>query len=87
MTRAEATERRAYLKAKIAELEDQLLTADANSASVSAGGGSRSYTNRSVEEIKHKLAYARGQLAAVEHALGLRGDNPNAPRRVEVRFS
>ena len=45
MTRAEGEQRREYLQNRIQELENQLLAVDASSATLSSGGGSKSYTN------------------------------------------
>ena len=85
MDREKLQERKTYLEGKIAELEDQLLSADANSASVSAGGGSKSYTNRSVADLKAKLSYAKRALAKVNFQLG-EGANPSAIKTVYVGF-
>lgn len=72
MTRAQAEERREHLRRRIGELEAQLLSVDAASASMSVGSGSVSYTNRSVADLKERLAFARRELARVEWRLGLR---------------
>lgn len=85
MTEEKLKERKDFLETRISELEDQLLSADANSASVSAGGGSKSYTNRSVADLKAKLAYARKELKKVNYQLG-EGENPSAIKTVYVGF-
>lgn len=85
MTRAEALVRRAELEKMIRQLEDQLLAVDTQSASVSSGAGSQSYTNRTTAEIKAKISYAKIQLARLEGQLGLRTP-PGAIKVIQPRF-
>lgn len=86
MTRAEGEQRREHLQNRIQELEDQLLSVDASSASLSSGGGSKSFTNRSVAEIREKIAYARRELARIEARLGV-GRSPDAIVHVVPRYT
>ncbi len=86
MTRSEAISRKADLEAKRTALVDQLLEADSQSASLSAGGGSKSFTNRSVADIKAKIAFCDAEIAKLDYRLGL-GPDPARPLTVEVRFS
>lgn len=86
MTRSEAISRKADLEAKRTALVDQLLEADSQSDSLSAGGGSKSFTNRSVADIKAKIAFCDAEIAKLDYRLGL-GPDPARPLTVEVRFS
>ena len=63
-----AQEKQAWLK----ELEDQrlalkrqLFSADSQSATISSGGGSKSYTNRAIAELKEKIAAVENEIVAV----------------------
>jgi len=70
MTRAEALlNRRRKLEARLERLEDQLLSADVSSATLSTGDGSNSYTNRSVDDIKKKINYCKREIATVDGQL------------------
>ena len=67
------TEKRAWLKELESQrlaLKRQLFSADAQSASMSAGGGAKSYTNRSVADIKAKIADIESEIAALCRELG-----------------
>jgi len=86
MTREQAEIRKAELEGRRNALVDQLTAVDAQSASVSAGAGSRSYTNRSVADIKAKIAYLDQEIARLAYALG-QGQDPSMPTTVEVRFN
>lgn len=68
----ELNERLDELKAKRKALVDQLLEADVSSATISAGSGSKSYTNRAVSELQAKIRICDREIARVEAALGLR---------------
>ena len=57
MTRTEAQERKRELEKRRDALVDQIAAVDAQSASMSSGGGSKSYTNRSVADLKAKIAF------------------------------
>lgn len=85
MTREQAKLRRDELQAKRDAIIDQIADADAQSATVSAGGGSKSYTNRSVDDLKKKVAVLDREIAKLDARLGLRAD-PNAIRTIGVRF-
>jgi uncharacterized small protein (DUF1192 family) len=86
MTREDAQIRKEELERRRNALVDQLTELDAQSASISAGGGSRSYTNRSVADIKAKIAFIDKEIARLDYMLG-NAANPNAPTTVEVRFN
>lgn len=85
MTREQAKLRRDELQAKRDAIVDQIADADAQSATVSAGGGSKSYTNRSVDDLKKKVAVLDREIAKLDARLGLRAD-PNAIRTIGVRY-
>lgn len=85
MTRAEGQQRREYLQKRIQEIENQLLANDVSSGSYSSGGGSKGYTNRSVDDLERKIAFARRELARIEAKLGLRG-SPDSIVHVKPRF-
>ena len=85
MTRAQAKTRRDELQAKRDALVDQIAEADTQSATVSAGGGSKSYTNRSVDDLKKKVAFLDREIAKLDAWLGLRAD-PSAVRTIGVRY-
>ena len=86
MTREDAQIRKEELERRRNALVDQLTELDAQSASISAGGGSKSYTNRSVADIKAKIAFIDKEIARLDYMLG-NAANPNAPTTVEVRFN
>jgi hypothetical protein len=69
MTRAEALNRKRKLEAQLERLEDQLLSVDVTSATLSTGDGSNSYTNRSVDDIKKKIVYCKREIAKLEGLL------------------
>lgn len=71
MTTAELEQYLAELQADRSRLVRQLLAVDTQSASMSANGGGKSYTNRSVADIKAKIAFADTEIARVSAALGL----------------
>lgn len=66
-------------------LVDQLSETDAASASVSAGSGSRSYSNRSVSDIRAKIAFLGAEISALRYRLG-DGPDPFAPAAVNYTF-
>ena len=86
MTREDAQSRKAELERRRNALVDQLTEIDTQSASFSAGGGSKSMTNRSVADIKAKIAFIDREIAMLDYMLG-NAANPNAPTTVEVRFN
>jgi uncharacterized protein YceH (UPF0502 family) len=86
MTRTEAQERKRELEKRRDALVDQLAAVDAQSASVSSGGGSKSYTNRSVADIKAKIAFLDWEIAKLEHRLGQR-PSPGAARHIDITFN
>ena len=58
------------LQARRRALVLQLTEVDAQSATLSAGGGSKSYTNRAVADIKAKIAFIDGEIQNAQAALG-----------------
>lgn len=87
MTREEAIARRAELERRRDALVDQIAAADAASASLSAGGGSKSYSSRSVAELKAKVAFVEREIARLDYRLGVRAASPDAPRTVQYAFN
>lgn len=85
MTREEALERYAELEKRRQALVDQLTEADTQSASLSAGGGSKSYTNRSVADLRAKIKFIEAEMARLAFALG-RGPDPSLPKRIAPRY-
>ena len=86
MTREDVQSRIAELERRRNVLVDQITEIDTQSASVSSGGGSKSYTNRSVADIKAKIAFIDREIARLNFSIGL-GPNPSTPTTVEVRFN
>lgn len=86
MTRDDAIARKAQLEKRRDALVDQLTAVDAASASVSAGGGSKSYTNRSVSDIKAKIAFISREIARIDSLLG-NGASPSAPKSINFVFN
>lgn len=86
MTRESLQARKEELQQRRDALVDQLTETDSQSASISAGGGSKSFTNRQVDDIKKKIAFIDQEIARIGYALG-ECPNPNAPTTVEVRFN
>lgn len=86
MTREETQSRIAELEQRRNALIDQLTEIDTQSATMSSGGGSKSYTNRSVADIKAKIAFIDREIARLNFSIGL-GPNPSTPTTVEVRFN
>ena len=86
MTREETQSRIAELEQRRNALIDQLTEIDTQSATMSSGGGSKSYTNRSVADIKAKIAFIEREIARLNFSIGL-GPNPSTPTTVEVRFN
>ena len=86
MTRADAITRKQTLEERRTALVDQLAAVDAQSASVSSGGGSKSYTNRSVADFKAKIAFLDREIARLEHRLSQR-PSPGAARHIDITFN
>lgn len=86
MTRAEATTRKQTLEERRNALVDQLAAVDAQSATISSDGGSRSYTNRSVSDLRAKIAFLDKEIAKLEYRLGQR-PSPSAARRIDITFN
>lgn len=73
------------LRKKREALVDQLADTDVTSATLSSGGGSKSYTNRSVEDLKRKINFIDREIARIEGLLGLRTP-PSAIRSIHPRY-
>ena len=86
MTRDDAIARKAELEKRRDALVDQLSAVDASSASVSAGGGSQSYTSRSVAEIKAKITSIDREIARIDFRLG-NGGNLAVPKSINLTFN
>ena len=84
MTRAEAQKRRGDLELRLQKLEDQLLETDTSSASISAGGGSKSFSNRSVAELERKIRYCKREIARLDGLLA--GQHPGGIKTIYARF-
>lgn len=85
MTIEELRNRYAELERRRNELVDQLTAADSQSASLSAGGGSKSFTNRSVDDIRKKIKFIDAEMARIGFALGTLPD-PSLPKRIAPRY-
>lgn len=85
MTRDDCNNRLKELRARRDALVDQLSEIDAQSATLSAGGGTKSYTNRSVDDIKKKIAFLDREIAKLEARLGLRA-HPGRIKPIFVRY-
>jgi hypothetical protein len=71
MTRAELQDYLVTLQDDRRNLVRQLLSCDAQSATLSSGSGSKSYTNRTVADLKAKIRFADAEIARVSAALGV----------------
>lgn len=78
-------ERLARLRERRDAVVDQIGASAVASASISGGGGGRSYTDKTAAERKAELAILDKEIARVEYALGLR-DKPGSIRRIYARF-
>lgn len=85
MTREEIESRISQLEERRDALVDQLTDIDAQSATVSSGGGSKSYTNRSVADIKSKIKFCDREIARLNARLGS-GRSPSSIQTIRVRF-
>ena len=86
-----AQEKEAWLKEleeRRLELKRQLFAADSQSASLSSGGGSKSFTNRSIAELKEKIAAVENEIAAVCRNLDIPVpfDTSRGVYKIKVRF-
>ena len=86
-----AQEKEAWLKEleeRRIELKRQLFAADSQSASLSSGGGSKSFTNRSIAELKEKIAAVENEIAAVCRDLDIPVpfDTSRGVYKIKVRF-
>lgn len=83
MTKQELETRKAKLERDRNALVDAIAELDTQSASISAGGGSKSFTNRSVDDLKKKIAFIDKEIARIDARLGLR----RAPGRIVVNHT
>ncbi len=65
---------------------DQLSAVDAASASISAGGGAQSYSNRSVSEIRAKITFVEREIARLDLRLGV-GGGLSRPKGISIVFN
>lgn len=86
MTHEQLKERKSNLEMRRMALVDQITDADVASANVSEAGGSQSYSNRSVDDLKKKVAFIDKEIARIDARLGLRA-SPNAIGILEPRYS
>jgi uncharacterized small protein (DUF1192 family) len=83
VTTQELKDRKAKLERNRDALVDAIAEVDTQSASISAGGGSKSFTNRSVDDLKRKIAFIDKEIARIDARLGLRC----APGRIVVNHT
>jgi len=74
------------LQARRRALVMQLTDVDAQSATSSYGGGSDSYTNRTVADVKAKIAFCDREIASAKAALGL-GAAPGSFKPLYAEFN
>ena len=86
MTEQELQDYVSELQARRRKLVLQLAEVDAQSATSSFGGASDSYTNRSVADLKAKIAFIDGEIANACAALGA-GDAPGEIQSHYAEFS
>lgn len=87
MTRQDAIDRKSILEKRREALVDQLTSIDASSASFSVGGGSKSYTNRSIADIKGKIRFIEEEIAALDAALAGNASSAASPVNHYVEFN
>lgn len=85
MTRQECEERLKKRESDREAIIDALASLDVQSATHSAGGGSDSYTNRSVDDLEKKLRRINLEIAKLEARLGLRA-HPNKIKTIVTRY-
>ena len=78
MTRAEAEARLTESCEKLAALNNAMADVDTQSATISAAGGSKSYTNRSVADLERKIAAVQRDVEALQWRLGKSATPPGA---------
>lgn len=86
MTIEEKRQRRNELETKRNALVDQLASIDTTSGSLSSGGGSKSYTNRSVDDIKAKIAFLDDEIARLNAEISGR-PSPSSATILEPVYS
>lgn len=85
MTRKECEEKLKQREAQRDELIDAIASLDVQSATHSAGGGSDSYTNRTIDDMEKKLRRVQLEIAKLEARLGLRA-HPNKIKTIVTRY-
>lgn len=83
MTREECRRELERLEARRRELVELITAPDVQSATHSAGGGSDSFTNRSVDDLEKKLRRVNREIAKLEARLGLR----SSPGKIKPLFT
>jgi len=78
MTRAEAEAALEKTREALLALNEQRSDADTQSATLSAGGGSKSYTNRSVSDLDAKIAAVQLDYNTLLWRLGETAERPGA---------
>lgn len=86
MTIEEKRQRRNELETKRNALVDQLVSIDITSGSLSSGGGSKSFTNRSVADIKAKIAFLDDEIACLNAEISGR-PSPSSATILEPVYS
>lgn len=85
MTREECKDKLRQLEARRDEIVEQITSVDVQSATHSAGGGSDSYTNRSIDDLEKKLRRVNLEIAKLEARLGLRA-HPGRVKTIVTRY-
>jgi len=85
MTREVAQQQKAKLEVRREALVDQLTVVDASQATLSSGSGSKSFSNRSVAEIKAKIRFCDREIARLDAVLGNR-PAPGGIKTIYARF-
>ncbi len=86
MTAEEITKRISELEDRRAKLVDQLTDVDTHSATLSAGGGSKSYTNRSIADIKAKIKFVDREISRLNARLS-GGGGSGSIKTIYAEFS
>lgn len=85
MTREELSDRRDELIRKRNALVDRMAASDCASETIASGGGTRSRTNRTVDDLRKKIAFIEKEIESLNAALG-EGPAPGSFKTVYVNF-